>query len=288
MLINARADVNIQNKFGKAPLYKAVLYNNAKVIQMLINAGADANIQNKNGETAEQIVDTHEIRDLFEQDRRKVQNTEAAGNLINLGANLNHETTEDKFAKIFRENRNNNVDVTPLLHKAVTSEVPININIKDDQGNTWLYNSIENCFENHAKSLIAEGVDVNIHNNKGNTPLHRAVLSDCEGIVQPLVNAGANVNSQNEAGDTPLHYAALLKRDNIALQLINAGADVNIQDKQGNTPLHNTTLSESNNIAQQLIDAGANLNIQDANGETPEQVAYTPEMRAIFAQARKK
>lgn len=51
MLIDARADVNIQTKDGRTPLYDALEYDHIEIASMLIAAGANCNIQNERGRT---------------------------------------------------------------------------------------------------------------------------------------------------------------------------------------------------------------------------------------------
>ena len=134
--------------------------------------------------------------------------------------------------------------------------------------------------------LLDAGADINIQTKEGNTPLHIAV-NNTE-LVRMLIAAGTDINIKNNVGKTPLHWAALHERAEVARMLIKAGANVNIQDKYDNTPLRDAAAINSTEVARMLIDAGADLNIQDADGETAEQLAHTDEMRAIFAQARKK
>jgi ankyrin repeat protein len=52
MLIDARANLNVQDKHGDTPLHVAIMKNNLIIVQMLIDAGADVNVQAKNGRTA--------------------------------------------------------------------------------------------------------------------------------------------------------------------------------------------------------------------------------------------
>jgi len=52
MLINAGANVNIQDNYGTTALMYAVIYDRAEIVQMLLDAGADINVQNYRGCTA--------------------------------------------------------------------------------------------------------------------------------------------------------------------------------------------------------------------------------------------
>jgi ankyrin repeat protein len=52
MLIDAGANLNVQDKHGDTPLHVAIMKNNPIIVQMLIDAGANLNMQAKNGRTA--------------------------------------------------------------------------------------------------------------------------------------------------------------------------------------------------------------------------------------------
>jgi ankyrin repeat protein len=52
MLIDAGADLNVQDKHGDTPLHVAARFGEIEIAQMLIYAKADLNVQAKNGRTA--------------------------------------------------------------------------------------------------------------------------------------------------------------------------------------------------------------------------------------------
>ncbi len=52
MLIDARANVNVQDNDGGTPLHRAAEFGKTEIAQMLIDAKADLNVQAKNGRTA--------------------------------------------------------------------------------------------------------------------------------------------------------------------------------------------------------------------------------------------
>ena len=58
-----------------------------------------------------------------------------------------------------------------------------------------------------AKNLIDKGVDINAKNNDGNTPLYMALLFQNEEMVELLIANGADLNAKNNDGLTPLQYA---------------------------------------------------------------------------------
>jgi len=87
------------------------------------------------------------------------------------------------------------------------------------------------------KEFLAAGVNVNEKDEYGNTPLHRAAYYGHKEIVELLIAKGADVNAKTKGGRTPLREAAAYGHKEIAELLIANGADVNAKDVGGETPL---------------------------------------------------
>jgi ankyrin repeat protein len=51
LLLNYKADVNVQDENGDTPLYSACLNKHPEIVKLLINNNANVNAQNKNGST---------------------------------------------------------------------------------------------------------------------------------------------------------------------------------------------------------------------------------------------
>ena len=116
------------------------------------------------------------------------------------------------------------------------------------------------------KELIkSEPVNINSKDEGGNTPLHIASRYGHTQIVKFLVNKGADVNSKNTYGYTPLLSACggMNPDINLLKELIAKGADINAQLDRGLTALHFATMSGNIEIISFLIKNGVNLNIFD-------------------------
>ncbi len=86
--------------------------------------------------------------------------------------------------------------------------------------------------------LITKGANVNAKNPNGRTPLFNTTVEGSKETAEPLIAKGADLNAKDKYGDTPLHQALQWKRSKeIAELLISKGADVNARSDDGSTPL---------------------------------------------------
>ena len=79
----------------------------------------------------------------------------------------------------------------------------INIDSKDENGNTYLILSVKQNLESITKLLLEKGVDVNIQNKEGNTALHYALSGKNFIIADLLKKFGAKEDLYNALGYTP-------------------------------------------------------------------------------------
>ncbi|MCE1247794.1 MAG: ankyrin repeat domain-containing protein, partial [Firmicutes bacterium] len=175
-----------------------------------------------------------------------------------------------------------------------------NINDKDKEGNSLLYNSVSALAIDEIKFLIANGADVNNHNKLGQTPLH---ITRSPLIARLLINAGADINAIDNNGKTPafcvssplmldfykshgadipqkdrnnatpLHYACFRSNYDMVNYYIKNGFSINVIDKHGSSPLHHNVkygvCGGSAMITCLLLINNANPNIRDYDGRTP-------------------
>ena len=83
--------------------------------------------------------------------------------------------------------------------------------------------------------LLDRGADANIASADGNSPLHTAVSKGFFDITKRLVEKGSNVNLQNKEGRTPLFLGVKNKHEQLIKLLIENEADVSIGYKENST-----------------------------------------------------
>lgn len=124
------------------------------------------------------------------------------------------EAGADKITADIFEKLNVNVDLSPLLWKAIEKQDIAAV-----------------------KDLIKKGVNINGLNNEGWSSLHVAANCGNVEIVNVLIKEGLNVDQVDQHGRTPLMLAAKNAHFSVVEALIKQGADVNQSDKFGEPPL---------------------------------------------------
>ena len=119
---------------------------------------------------------------------------ESIETLIDLGANVNAQRTDDKEAPL-------------ILSSGWNNFMAVNL-------------------------LLDHGADANIARADAFTPLHLAVMEGNQAITKLLVKKGSNVNLQNKEGRTPLFLGVANKREQLIKFLIENEADVTIGYKE--------------------------------------------------------
>lgn len=113
-------------------------------------------------------------------------------------------------------------------------------------------------------------VDVNAKDNFGQTALHVAVLERNEAMIKILVNKGANIHENNKNNRTPLFHAGISNDPEILELLINKHTDLNHRDKTGgSTILHHVAAYNYEAACRTLLQKGADPNVKDRRLLTP-------------------
>ncbi|EAY22298.1 hypothetical protein TVAG_377770 [Trichomonas vaginalis G3] len=144
----------------------------------------------------------------------------------------------------------------------------ININEKDEFGQTTLHIAAQYNSKETAEFLISHGANINEKDNFGKTTLHYAVRSNSKETAEFLILHGANIEEKDISGETALHIAATHNSKETAELLISHGANINEKDNNGGAALHIAALNNSIETAELLISHGININEKDNNGQT--------------------
>jgi ankyrin repeat protein len=124
------------------------------------------------------------------------------------------------------------------------------------------------------KAAIKEGENINEKDRDGRTPLFQAVTDGNIAIVSELLDNGAEVNARDKSQETPLHFAAREHQIEIAKLLLNRGALVDAQDLHGNTPLGGAVFASRGRPEMiLLLNHSADKTLKNKHGVSPEELA---------------
>lgn len=149
----------------------------------------------------------------------------------------------------------------------------VDVNIKDEYGNTALHNACFNGSIELAEFLIENEADMNIKNEYGWTALHNACHFEEFELAKILIKNRVDTNILGHFDYTALHYACSEVEIKIVKFLVEKGGDMNIRDKYGSTVLHFACDFGNIELAKFLIENRADTDIQDNNGRTALELA---------------
>jgi ankyrin repeat protein len=234
-LVEAGADVNLQDPDLVSPLVTAIVNGHYDVARLLIEKGADVNLADRWGRAALwAIVDMHTTPHSGRPDvveSASVSSDALLGLILERGADVNAQLVLFPPYRSLADRGSDNVltiGATPLVRAAKAGD------------------------REAIRLLLAKGADANAATADGITPLMAAAGvgsrdSDTRGryktekdameSVRLLVEAGARINAADNRGQTPLHGAAFWGWNGLVRLLVDLGAKPDAKDKRGMTPI---------------------------------------------------
>ena len=91
--------------------------------------------------------------------------------------------------------------------------------------------------------FIHSGIDINVRDDEGQSALMKAAFVNADEVATILIRSGADINVKDNQGQTPFMMAALSDSKAVAETLAEFGADVDAVDNQGNKALDIAGLS---------------------------------------------
>ncbi|MBU1109115.1 MAG: ankyrin repeat domain-containing protein [Candidatus Riflebacteria bacterium] len=286
-LLKKKADPNITNLQGEAPLHLAVKEDCCSVSDFVEN-GANPNIQNDKGETPLHIIV-----------RKNPGNLRAASLLFEKGANpgikdIDGISPNDCVASIsdpslfaiFRKSGARIVSKTNLpsfisyqrsknkkeMQELLKDGVDINAFTNSDNLNPLKLAIQEKDLE-MVNFLLENGADPNAttHSNHLTSPFYFAIKSGEPKILGILESAGGVVASDT-ATKLLLDLVMAKRLENVQL-VLKFGADPNVVDSRANTALHHCAENGSVEIARALLENKARPDLLNNDGDAPIHVA---------------
>ena len=258
-------DINNQNiniefhfedsKFLTSILNWSVFQNNTNFVECFFNKGININAAtNSLNNYFESSSPPH--FDLLALSMHHKDNSNMVQVLINQNINVNGKNENGRTplefafsngrvnsARLLRENGGK---IDSIFSAALVGDLEaikdflnagLEINQKDNNGQTVLHVAIKEGHEEIIKFLISKRVDLSIKDSTGSTALFYAISRNQKNIIKLLIEKGANVDVKNTSLFTPLHRAALSGAEDVIELLLSHNANVNSLSKSESTPL---------------------------------------------------
>uniref|UniRef100_A0A452J0Z0 Oxysterol-binding protein-related protein 1 n=1 Tax=Gopherus agassizii TaxID=38772 RepID=A0A452J0Z0_9SAUR len=159
-LLKAGAEVNVLNDMGDTPLHRAAFTGRKEVVMLLLRYDADTSIVNGGGQTARDVTQDKEIKNMLEAvERTQERKLEE----LLLGAAREGETAK----------------LSALLNRPK----PPDINCTDQMGNTPLHCAAYRAHKHCALKLLKKGADSKIRNKNDQTPFDLAQGAEIKQIL---------------------------------------------------------------------------------------------------------
>ncbi len=187
LLINAHADVNVENEFGYTPLYNAVVSNNPDIVKLLVNYGANYDLRERSYVTSAFLYAIISGK------------TEIVKYFLSIGAKA--DLVSIRYAM-----NENHKDIFEIL---VQQDGDLNVPRKFF-GTTLLHSSIKKADPFYLNTLLRKSPLLNSKDSiLGRTALHEAVLKRRTELVKELIDNNANTGIADDLGFTAIDYAEI-------------------------------------------------------------------------------
>lgn len=217
-LISTGALLDVCDKDGLTPLYKAMESDFEQGTQVLIKCGANVNFK-YGGNSLLHTAARNGSKDLVEK-------------LVNVGAEIDNENSKG-YTPLYLSIRRKCSDTTRFLINKGSD-----VNFRTKSGRSLLHIAVlENDIESIDQITQIGGL-VNSEDSDQHTPLFDAVRLNYTDIVDFLLERGANVDFISSRGNPLLHLAVTEGLLHAVIKLIDLGANAASEDSDGLTALH--------------------------------------------------
>ena len=266
MLMNKRTDLLLDffsqgfidinkaiHEDGSLPLHYVAGMGSVEAVKWLLDNGAKIDAEGSLGKTPM-------------HDAAITGNVEVLKYLQERGANLYKRTPTDKgddsamdWAAMFGKN----ASIKCL------SDMGFNINTKDGDGKTPIFNAVSAGKINAVKYMIELGADINVKMNDGETLIHHAARYGQVEMLKYLETLGLDIYARCDQGTIPIASAAMEGKINVIEYLVEKGMDINSKAHGGVTPIFQAGWGRHLECMKRMKSLGAKLDVTAQNGKTP-------------------
>ncbi|XP_059139389.1 serine/threonine-protein phosphatase 6 regulatory ankyrin repeat subunit A-like [Physella acuta] len=282
LLVDAKANVNIQDSYGDTPLYISVMNGNIDIVNRLLKAGANVNLESNYRVSPQYCSISFKNRNIEKKQGRSSPLFQACNKgffeitkaLIDAGADLNFKNDEGETA-LCRSIIKRHFHIVKVL---IEQGADVNHHV-DRTAETALLYSARGCPSEIVKLLFQKGADVNWVNTEGNNALILALNAEHIKTVDILLennrqtpnnlgtcvlNLVSSATVTNKLGRTIFMLAAM-KGNNKVLIDIKEYSDPSKFDVYGNTAFMLAAINGHLDIVQLLYEGTVDVNFKGQN-----------------------
>ena len=174
------------------------------------------------------------------------------------------------------------VELTKEEIANVNNDNPVDLEKRDETGNTILMQVLDSDDYEQALELLKKGANPNVKNKEGLTATALAAMTGDFEIYKEFVKLTGEVNPELHAGKTALSVASMEGNlEMVKFILDNEKVQINHQDKMGQSPLFLAVLGENNDVAKLLMKKGADPNLYNNEGIAPIDLALESDQKEL-------
>ena len=129
-----------------------------------------------------------------------------------------------------------------------------------------LIQAIEKGDEQHARTLIEQGLSLNVHGDEGITPLLWLIMQKDKPTIRLAIKLGADPDFARPNGDTAITMVAGGNDDELLRILLEGGGDPNAIDRNGHPAMFGAVANDRLEQIKMLLRFGADINLTDRMG----------------------
>lgn len=281
LLLEAKADIDAQDKKDETLLHGAVRWEQQAVLEELLRQGADTELLSDDG-TALQMAAGQGSEAMVEALLAGGARTDT----LDEGQTALHRAAEKGHARVVTVLLRAGADphLAPsrskrtALHVAVAEEQVESVralleggagpDVQDSGGKTPLHMAVAQGSVEVMAALLAAGASTELADKDGRTAAFLAVEEGHLEALHALLAAGAHIGL-SPCGSAPLNEALLQGQDAMADALLDAHAPIHLADEEtGNTALMIAAYFGKTPFVERLLELRADVNIKSKEGKS--------------------
>lgn len=256
LLLKETTNIDAVDETGKTALALALERGFEKAVEFLLNSGACVDLRHRHGRGVLLLITE---RGWYNAGNTIVENARLTAEEESTGR------AQDRIYFLLAAYGN---DIGESRRLGARDELQLG-SMDRDIGAAAVFLAVEKGFVQMVKTLLALGIDINSKDDLGQTALHRATRCKDENMVRLLLKSGADVECKDDNHRTPWSANLRCKNPGILQILLDAGADPSTCGQQGVSELYTAAKGGETETVKYMLKSGTNPSIQTQYGWAP-------------------